>query len=464
MMDAGLTSILVIGGLAVTAAGCALALLVRRDLAPAGAFGGAFDGGGRWILGGALGVGVIAFTLKLVVMSTLAAFPARTIDPLVALGQGKAPSPPGPSRGRDRVPAGPLPWLALPERAPDPPDNPRTPAKVTLGERLFHDPALSASGTVSCASCHDVTRRAGDDGRAVSEGAGGQQGSRNAPGVYNAAFLDRLFWDGRAVSLEEQALGPLLNPVEMGMESPEAVAAAVASVPGSGYRAAFDRAFGAGTSISAGRIVQAIAAYERTLVTADSPYDRFVRGDPAALTGRQQRGMWLFDSLGCAGCHAGPMFSGAAATGPRRPYSVLLASRLPAGARHGLGQDKGRAPVTQSNGLWRVPSLRNVALTAPYFHNGAVTGLAEAVRVMAVAQLNAILSDDPAEDGRRLFWDPGDRRFRSHERRVLRSRDVEDLVAFLHALSSDRLAARMDTIGSATVYTEAPQEGAAEGR
>lgn len=422
----------------------ALVMLVRRDLAPSGAFAGALDGGGRWFLGAALGLGVIAFTIKLAIILTMASFPEQAIAPLLADPAETPTQAPAAQAGPSAIPASPparrVVWRALPDTAPAPAANPTTPAKAALGERLFHDRALSADGTIACASCHDVAHGAGDDRRATAIGITGVPGRRNSPTVFNAAFQARLFWDGRAASLEEQALGPLVNPEEMGMPSLAAVVTTVAADPS--YRPAFDHAFGSGAPITIDRIAQAIAAYERTLVTADSPYDRFIHGDDGALTDEQKRGMWRFETLGCVTCHSGPNFSGASTVGPRSPYSALLASRSDRARRHGLSADKGKAAPNAKDGVWRVPSLRNVALTAPYFHNGSVADLPEAVRVMAATQLNAAVDDHDPGERLKLWWSPETASFGGFERKAVSERDVQDIVAFLHALSSERLAAR----------------------
>lgn len=433
-MNADLTSLLAAGLPAILIATAALILLVRRDLAPAGLRLGA---GGRFLLGGALGLGVIAFTVKVLIIVTLANFPQQTIAPLIAeVGQRQ----PGAS-GLDTNPRpDPLPyeWKALPAVPPTPADNPVTPAKVALGKRLFHDPLLSRDRTISCASCHDIAGAAGTDGRATALGIDSQVGARNAPTVWNAAFQARLFWDGRAGSLEEQAMGPPVNPAEMGMPDFAAIEARVAAAPS--YRAEFAQAFGPGTPITMLRIAQAIASFERTLVAADTPYDRFIGGDVGALAPAQLRGMWLFQSAGCIMCHSGANFSGASRIGPRNPFAPLHAHRSAIAARHDLTSDKGAAAPGTQTGIWRIPSLRNVALTAPYFHNGSVTDLREAVLVMATAQLGAVIGDDP-QLRRNPQWSPERRQFDTRDRLVLSNRDIDDLVAFLHALSSDTLLA-----------------------
>lgn len=434
-MNADLSSLLIAGTLAILFATTALVLLVRGDLAPAGLRPLALSTGGRFLLGSALGLGVIAFTIKVIIILTLANFPGQTITPLI--------SSVGQDAGRDLTPL-PLPdpqpydWKGLPAVVPAPADNPTTAAKVALGEKLFHDPALSRDRTVSCASCHDVEHGSGTDGRATAVGITGSVGKRNAPTVWNAAYQARLFWDGRAGSLEEQALGPPLNPDEMGMPSLAAIEHSIGENPA--YAPLFAQAFGGDPTITAQRVAQAIAAYERTLVTTDSPYDRLVAGNSQALSPRQQRGMWLFQSSGCIMCHSGPNFSGASLIGPKNPYAPLFADRSTVARPYGLTADSGRAAPGQ-RGVWRIPSLRNVALTAPYFHNGAVNDLREAVRIMATSQLNAVISDDP-DPLRAPRWQADRRQFAPPERLILSPRDIDDIADFLRSLSSDTLAAR----------------------
>ncbi len=286
-------------------------------------------------------------------------------------------------------------WQALPDSAPTPGNNPMTAAKVELGKMLYFDPRLSSNGTLSCFSCHNVME-GGDDHRPTSVGVHDQVGGRNAPTVWNAAFLSSQFWDGRAASLEAQAKGPIANPIEMGMPKLELAVQRIESILG--YQEYFDQAFGSNTAISEDTIAMAIASYERTLITPDSPYDRFVKGDKNALTSAQQKGMQQFNDTGCTACHSGANFSG-----PALPQGQPFLMKFPAFAdspyvnQYGLTEDKGRAATTgkeEDAHLWRVPTLRNLTYTAPYFHNGSVKSLPEAVRVMASTQLNKTLTPD----------------------------------------------------------------------
>lgn len=423
----------------------ALALIVREDLVPASAG----SGGKRYLLGAALGFGLMSIAVKLTVIVIMSAFPRHVIDAQVPTFKERME---GAARQRALIASPPTvvvpvpvpearKWYALPAVPPSPADNPLTPQKAELGRRLFHDINLSADRTVSCAYCHDVTAGAGDDGRPITMGIGGKAGTRNAPTVFNAAFQSRLFWDGRAASLEQQAAAPLVNPVEMGMSTHDEVEARVRGQPH--YRPLFDEAFGAGKRITIDRIVKAIASYERTLISNDAPYDRFVRGDRNALSQSQKRGMALFLSLGCRRCHAGPNFSGASLVGPKATYRPFSVTRSPRALAYRLGEDKGRAGANARVGIWRVPSLRNVALTAPYFHNGSVAGLSEAVRIMAATQLNALVGDEGEPPDIEVRWSPATRTLETSQRMRVTGRDVADLVAFLEALSGDRLASRV---------------------
>ena len=290
-------------------------------------------------------------------------------------------------------------WQALPAKAAEPAANPSTPAKVELGRMLFFDPRLSSTGTVSCFSCHNVME-GGDDHRPTSIGVHGQLGGRNAPTVWNAAFQSVQFWDGRASSLEEQAKGPIVNPVEMGMPRLEFAIDRIKRI--TGYQTSFERAFGHNAAIDENSVAMAIAAYERTLITPNSPYDRFVKGDKKALTQQQQRGMQAFVSVGCVSCHSGPNFSG-----PTLPPGKGFFMKFPTYTnndyvvRYRLLDDGGKAVNSgkvEDQNMWRVPTLRNLTYTAPYFHNGLVKSLPEAVRVMAATQLDKSLSDGDVAD------------------------------------------------------------------
>ncbi len=300
-------------------------------------------------------------------------------------------------------------FAPLPFVAPAPADNPSSAAKVLLGKQLFFDPRLSVDNTVSCNSCHDVSGN-GTDSKAVSEGVYGQMGGRSAPSVWNAAFLSSQFWDGRAKTLEEQAKGPILNPIEMGMPHKEAAVERIASIPG--YKEQFDAIFEGETTVTYDNIAKAIATYERTLITPNSPFDRFLRGDKSALTSEAEAGMKEFEKLGCIRCHNGPSFAGPLLENGEVFYMYFPAFPSEYDEIYGLKADAGHRTTeggVKTPGLWRVPSLRNVALTAPYFHNGSVATLKKAVKVMARVQLN----------------------------REIREEQIDHLVAFLESLTGE---------------------------
>ncbi|TAM78919.1 MAG: cytochrome-c peroxidase [Acidobacteria bacterium] len=290
-------------------------------------------------------------------------------------------------------------WAQMPSHVHVPKDNPLTPAKIELGKKLFFDPRISITGTVSCNSCHNVMTN-GTDNRPVSAGAHGELGDRNAPTVFNSAFRSVQFWDGRAGSLEDQAKGPPTNPVEMGMPSGEAIAERIRAIPG--YRQQFAEVFGGSQPITYDHIAQAIASFERTLTTPGSAYDHFMSGDKTALSPAAQRGLKLMDSVGCTGCHSGPQFSG-----PEQPMGTGFYMKFPMNSdnayvtKYNLAADIGRKRVTHRQAdehMFVVQSLRNVELTAPYFHNGSVKTLDEAVRVMASAQLGQTLTVSQVQD------------------------------------------------------------------
>ena len=286
-------------------------------------------------------------------------------------------------------------WQALPEQAPAPADNPTTIEKIELGRMLYLDPRFSSTGTVSCNSCHNVML-GGDDNRSVSMGVHGQTGGRSAPTVWNSAFSSSQFWDGRAATLEDQAKGPVANPIEMGMSAVEEAMNRVRDIPG--YRPYFEKAFpGKEDPMTVENAARAVAAYERSLVTPNSPFDRYVKGDKSALNEQEIKGMQLFDNTGCLSCHSGAAFNGPAmAPGTGFFIKFPTFSDNDYVGKYGFTEDPGRFAVTgkeADRGMWKVPTLRNIALTAPYFHNGRVKTLDEAVRVMAKTQLNKDLTD-----------------------------------------------------------------------
>ncbi len=272
----------------------------------------------------------------------------------------------------------------IPLNPPALPGNPATPAKVELGRMLYFDPRVSAGRPGSCNSCHNVGL-AGSDGNETAIGHSWQQGGRNTPAIFNAVFNTARFWDGRAQDVEEQAGGPRFNPIEMALPQAE-LSDQLATIPG--YAAAFAAAFpGEPAPVTLAHAQNAIAVFGATLITPNAPFDKYLRGDASALTATQKEGLQLFISKGCAECHNGINLGG----NMYAPFGILErpgADLLPRA-------DKGRFMVTETVGdqyVFKVPSLRNIALTAPYFHSGRAWDLGQSVGVMAVSQIGAPVS------------------------------------------------------------------------
>jgi cytochrome c peroxidase len=247
---------------------------------------------------------------------------------------------------------------------PIPEENPLTAVKIELGKQLYFDPRLSIDNTVSCASCHDPAKGWSNDER-FATGIKGQKGGRSAPTIINSAYQDFQFWDGRAHRLEGQALGPIQNPIEMGMSLEELVVK-LNKIPG--YRQQFQSIYG--TDVTSEGIAKAISSFERTVLSGDAPYDRFKAGDKSALSAAAQRGMDVFfNKAHCSACHQGPNFTD--------------------GAFHNLGvgindpnPDLGRMAETKllgDRGSFKTPTLREIARTAPYMHDGRFKTLEEVV-------------------------------------------------------------------------------------
>lgn len=290
-------------------------------------------------------------------------------------------------------------FRALPDAPPVPSDNPQTVEKIELGKMLFFDPRLSMDGTISCNSCHNVMSHGGD-GRPVGVGIQGKRGGRGSPTVWNSAFHTVQFWDGRAATLEDQAVGPLVNSVEMGMTSHDLVVERIKQIPG--YVQAFKKVFPKSIELNIKDAAKAIAAYERTLITPNSPFDKYMKGNKKAMTIQQIRGMKLVDEIGCTSCHTGVNFAGEGlkmGEGNYQPFPQIPGSKYD--KMYDLTSDLGRFEVTkktEDKNHWRVPTWRNISITAPYFHNGKVKTLDEAVRVMAKTQMDMDLKDNQVED------------------------------------------------------------------
>jgi cytochrome c peroxidase len=347
----------------------------------------------------------------------------------------------------------PPPLLGLPP-VHQPADNLASAEKIALGEKLFNDTRFSSTGEVSCATCHKAEKAFTDSPLAVSEGINKLTGTRNAPTVLNSAFFRTLFWDGRSPSLEDQALHPFINPVEMGLESHQPILDLVRADPE--YTKAFKRVFGADASeITMAEVTKAIAAFERTLVSADSPFDRwYFGGEKDALTEQQKRGFDVFVNQGrCVSCHLveqtqalltdnrfhnvgvgindiqdsvpelAPDFLEAEATLSEVDVKVLTDPKT---------SELGRFAITRTFddlGSIKTPTLRNVALTAPYMHDGSLATLRD-----VVVHYN---NGGVTEEGGRVndFLSGGIRPL------DLSDAEIDDLVAFMEALTSPGPAA-----------------------
>ncbi|CCE25722.1 cytochrome c peroxidase [Methylotuvimicrobium alcaliphilum] len=258
--------------------------------------------------------------------------------------------------------------------------------KVALGNKLFHERLLSGDDTLNCASCHDLTR-GGTDQAKVSTGIRGQQGPINSPTVYNAMYNIAQFWDGRAKDLQEQAAGPVANPLEMGAQWDEVVEK-LKQV--SEYQAAFEKIYPQ-QGLNKATVTDAIAVFEQSLVTGNSRIDQYLRGNTTILTKDELEGYELFKT-NCASCHAGPALGGLSyeKMGVKRNYFTQRGSVQTA-------VDNGRFNVTHQEAdryLFKVPVLRNIELTYPYFHDGSVLSLADAVRIMGEVQLDKTFTNE----------------------------------------------------------------------
>lgn len=277
----------------------------------------------------------------------------------------------------------------IPLIPPELPGNPATPAKVELGKLLYFEPRLSASHAISCSSCHNLGL-GGADAQPTSIGHHWQRGGRNAPTVLNAVFNLAQFWDGRAKDLEEQAGGPVVNPIEMASQETDAVGL-LKAIPG--YRDAFGLAFpGEADPITLANAQKAIAVFEATLITPNAPFDHFLKGDEKALSATEKEGLALFLDKGCAACHNGINVGGG--------MYARFGMAIKPGEKFLPRDDKGRAKITKTDDdeyVFKVPTLRNITLTAPYFHTGKEWDLHKAVSLMAATQLGQQLSDEEVE-------------------------------------------------------------------
>lgn len=309
-------------------------------------------------------------------------------------------------------------FAPLPPTMPAPADNPTTEVKVRLGKMLFFEPRLSKSDSISCNSCHNLAT-GGVDNLPTSMGHLAQFGPRNAPTVLNAGLEFAQFWDGRAATLEDQAKGPILNPVEMAMPDVDLVLARINSIPE--YVELFAKAFpGEKNPVNYDNVAKAIAAFERTLLTP-SRFDEFLRGKGDALSAQEKKGLVLVMDKGCIACHNGVGAGG----GMYQKFGLQ--------GRYEYSSDAGRYNVTHNESdryYFKVPMWRNVTRTAPYFHDGSIWDLKEAIRIMGRLQLGTQLSDA----------------------------EVDQIEAFLHALEGKLPdeAQRLPMLPASTLSTPKP--------
>ncbi len=341
--------------------------------------------------------------------------------------------------------------LGLPP-IPIPQDNPQTPAKIALGDILFHDQRFSATGEVSCSTCHLVEKAFTDSPLKVSEGINKLTGTRNAPTVLNAVYMKKMFWDGRSPDLEDQALHPFLNPVEMGLTDHQPILEIVRTDPE--YREAFAAVFDkSGEGITMKEVTQAIASFERAQVFGNTPFDRwYFGGDKSALTPAQVRGFDVFVNKGrCVSCHRVEQTQ--AIFTDNRFHNIGVGINDIQGDVPGLARqfvkaeytksevdiavltnpktsELGRFAVTRSFddlGSFKTPTLRNIALTAPYMHDGSVATLRDVV--VHYNNGGVTVEDSPVND----FLSGGIRPLN------LSDKQIDDLVAFMESLTSPEL-------------------------
>ncbi len=372
-----------------------------------------------------------------------------------------------------------------------PAGNEMTAERIALGQRLYFDKKLSADGTVSCATCHDVSRGFTDQ-RPVSEGIGDQLGRRNSPTTMNALFMDTQFWDGRAASLEKQAELPIINPIEMGQPSRDAAVAAIEDDPE--YRRMFQAAYGSAPNY--GDLVKAIAAFERTLVFLDAPFDRFLAGENEAISAEARSGWQLFNGKArCVSCHAindaNPVgsdnrFHNIGVAARTRNFEALARDALRAlEAEGGIEEvdrlaletdmsELGRFLVTKNRadvGTFKTEQLRNVALTAPYMHDGSMRTLwdvmdhynkgGEANPYLDGGIEPLALSEDEIDAVVALMFAMTDQRFAEENRRAFE--EQRNIAAKQRPFRDTALASR-EVLPFERRVTGKPQEGSSGGR
>ena len=287
----------------------------------------------------------------------------------------------------------------LPDKPLVPENNPLSEDKIALGKKLFYDKRLSASNTLSCNDCHNLSI-GGDNNMASGIGDSGLPTLRNPPTLLNIGLQTVLYWDGRSKTLEEQTVDHLKDPHIMGNTNTKALIERLSK--DSGYVKSFMNTFKSAHGVQMKNIAKALSSFQRSLMTPDSPFDQYIKGDKKAISKKAQRGIQLFNDTGCLACHFGVNFAGPApgpAMGMGDGFYELFPNNL--GSKydksHKLVDDLGRYHFSKDPGekyMWRVPPLRNIALTAPYFHNGSAKTLEEAVVIMAKTQTDKVLTKD----------------------------------------------------------------------
>ena len=360
---------------------------------------------------------------------------------------------PGSDTPDTKTPLG-LPQLTIPA------DNPQTPEKIALGEKLFNDKRFSKTGEVSCATCHDAAKAFTDSPLKVSEGINKLTGTRNAPTVINSVYFETLFWDGRSPDLEDQSQHPFINPVEMGLPDHQPIIDIIKSDPE--YVAAFEKVFGkSGDDLGMTEVKQAIAAFERTLISGNSPFDHwYFAKEPDALTAQQQRGFNLFINEGrCVSCHlieqTQALFTdnrfhnvGVGINNIQDEVPELASEYIAADIKatevdikvltDKRSSELGRFALTtgfDDLGAFKTPTLRNIALTAPYMHDGSIATLREVV--VHYNNGGVTKEGDPVND----FLSGGIRPLN------LSDGQIDDLVAFMEALTSPEIAKAAEAAG-----------------
>lgn len=290
----------------------------------------------------------------------------------------------------------------LPDAPLVPENNPMTDAKIALGKQLFYDKRLSSNNKISCNDCHNLNA-GGDNNKASGTGVSGKQSRRNPPTLLNIGLQTVLYWDGRSKNLEAQGIDHLKDPDIMGNTDTKALIEKISK--DREYVKAFMNTFKSAHAVKIENISKALASFQRALMTPDSPFDRFVRGDKTAISEKAQRGIKIFNDTGCLACHFGVNFAGPA-PGPAMGLGDGFYELFPnnRGSKydksHKLVDDLGRFEYSgdpTEKYMWRVPPLRNIALTAPYFHNGSAKTLEEAITIMAKTQTDKVLSKEETE-------------------------------------------------------------------